>query len=111
MQYKQGTSRNQKILFTDTIDTIIDTENAVRVIDVFVETLDIEKLGFKNHAGIKTGDSSLRDMISRYPGRWHLGWPGHWYTELKELRQRLLFYRGLSQNREVVFLSSLTEYV
>ena len=36
------------VLIPETIDKLVDEDNLVRVIDVFVDTLDFESLGFKN---------------------------------------------------------------
>ena len=33
-------------LFTDCLDNIIDSDNEVRIIDVFVESINIEEFGF-----------------------------------------------------------------
>ncbi len=46
MQYIQGTSREQIFLFQKNLDNIIEENNPVRFIDAYVESLDLEKLGF-----------------------------------------------------------------
>jgi transposase len=46
--YVAGEKRNQSILFPDTLDEYIAEENPVRFIDAFVDSLDLEKLGFKH---------------------------------------------------------------
>lgn len=43
----EGTCRTQATLFPDRLDDYITEENAIRVIDVFVDSLDLFKLGFK----------------------------------------------------------------
>jgi len=43
----EGESRSQATLFPERIDDYIAEENAVRVIDVFVDELDLSGLGFK----------------------------------------------------------------
>lgn len=47
MGYIQGQDRNQMILFPESIDDYIDEDNAVRIIDAYVDQLDLQKLGFK----------------------------------------------------------------
>ena len=42
----QGESRNQATLFPESLDEFIDEDSAVRVIDVFIDELDISGLGF-----------------------------------------------------------------
>jgi transposase len=46
MQFKQGTNRNQTS-FT-TLDQQVAADNAVRIIDAFVDKLDLQKLGLSN---------------------------------------------------------------
>ena len=43
----QGEDRNQATLFPERLDDYIAEENSVRVIDVFIDDLDISGLGFK----------------------------------------------------------------
>ncbi len=43
----QGEDRNQATLFPESVDDYIAEENSVRVIDVFIDDLDISGLGFK----------------------------------------------------------------
>lgn len=47
MKFIQGTARGQATLFPSTLDQIITQNNPVRAIDVFVESLDLEAIGFK----------------------------------------------------------------
>ena len=46
----EGEDRNQATLFPERIDDYIAEESAVRVIDVFVDELDLSGLGFKTTA-------------------------------------------------------------
>ena len=43
----KGTDRNQATLFPERLDDYVAEESAVRVIDVFVDELDLGLLGFK----------------------------------------------------------------
>ena len=45
--YIQGQSRTQTSLFPVSLETSIDDDNEVRIIDLFVDSLKIEKYGFK----------------------------------------------------------------
>lgn len=47
MQYIQGKNREQLVLFPTTLDDVIDEDNEARFIDLFVESLDLEKMGFE----------------------------------------------------------------
>lgn len=46
MRYIEGRDRNQIVLFPECLDDYISEENSVRVIDSFVDTLNLKKLGF-----------------------------------------------------------------
>ena len=43
MGYIEGQDRNQLILFPESIDDYISDDNSVRVIDEYIEQLDMEK--------------------------------------------------------------------
>jgi transposase len=60
MSYKQGVNRQQINLFPISLDAAIAEDNVVRVIDAFVNWLDLEKLGF-----LHTSDNLLG--TSMYP--------------------------------------------
>ena len=47
MKYISGYNRNQQVLFPTSLDEAIDKNNEVRIIDLFVESLDIASMGFK----------------------------------------------------------------
>ncbi len=55
MGYICGVSRNQMHLLPGTIDDYIGEENPVRFLDVFVEKLDLEVLGFQRATPAETG--------------------------------------------------------
>lgn len=46
MQYIKGTDRTQAVLFPQSLEQIIDEENDVRIIDLFVETIDLTPFNF-----------------------------------------------------------------
>jgi len=47
MGYIKGEDRNQIILFPESIDQYISENNTVRIIDAYVDQIDVEKLGFQ----------------------------------------------------------------
>lgn len=47
MDFIQGTFRNQIVLYSECLDNVIEEGNPVRVIDAYVDNLDLKKLGFK----------------------------------------------------------------
>ena len=46
MAYIVGADRNQIKMVTTSLDSLIDEDNSVRVIDAYVDSLDLIELGF-----------------------------------------------------------------
>lgn len=67
MPYIKGTDRNQIILMPDCIDDFVVADNPVRVIEAFVEQLDIAQLGFKDQPAVEGRPGyDPRDMLKLY---------------------------------------------
>lgn len=68
MGYITGENRDQIVLFPDCIDDYITEDNAVRVIDVYVDGLHMETLGFSKAEACETGRPpySPQDMLKLY---------------------------------------------
>src|SRR6185437_7955558 len=68
MSYIEGESRAQRILFPEALDEYIGEDNAVRFIDVYVDGLELEELGFKQTAPKETGRPPYdpRDLLKLY---------------------------------------------
>lgn len=49
--YKAGIDRQQTFLLPSRLDEYVATDNPVRAIDTYVDSLDLPKLGFKNASG------------------------------------------------------------
>lgn len=47
MKFIEGKNRTQIPLFVDSLDSMIDSDNEIRLIDLFVDSLNLEGLGFK----------------------------------------------------------------
>ena len=62
MSYIVGFNRKQTALFPRAIDEIIDPENTVRFIDLFVDQLKIVEFGFKDVR--KNVHNNLYDVIA-----------------------------------------------
>ena len=54
-RFIEGTDRNQATLFPDRLEDWIEEDNPVRVIDVFIDTLDLNGLGFERAVAAATG--------------------------------------------------------
>jgi len=67
MKFIEGVNRFQKTIFPDVLDDYIITENPVRVIDAFVDSLDLNDLGFLSETK-ETGRPPYdpRDMLKLY---------------------------------------------
>jgi transposase len=68
MKYIQGQSRNQITLLPDCIEDYVGEENPVRVIDAFVESLDLTEAGFCRATPNKTGRPPYnpKDLLKLY---------------------------------------------
>src|SRR3712207_390764 len=53
--YVEGADRNQATLFPDRLDDFVGADNPVRVVDAFVDALDLRELGFTRAAPASTG--------------------------------------------------------
>jgi len=51
----EGVSRDQTTLFPDRLEDWIGEDHLVRVVDLFVDQLDLAALGFERHAAARTG--------------------------------------------------------
>ena len=60
MAYIVGTDRNQTRMITVSLDDLIDKDNSVRVIDAYVNSLDLMALGFVEYSGNNRGQSPYR---------------------------------------------------
>ena len=67
MGYIKGTSRDQITLMPDCLEDYVSAENPVRVIDAFVEQLNIAALGFKAEPAVEGRPGyDPRDMLKLY---------------------------------------------
>ena len=62
-RFVEGVSRDQSTLFPESLDDFVDTDNAVRVVDAFVEELDLGGLGFARVAAKATGRPSYHPTV------------------------------------------------
>lgn len=68
MPFIQGEDRNQVSLLPNTLEDFVDGDNPVRVIDAYVETLDLKRLGFITYSGRRPGQKPYRrsDLLKLY---------------------------------------------
>ena len=60
MAYIVWLDRNQTRMITTSLDDLIDPDNSVRVIDAYVEALNLQDLGFAEYSGSNRGQSPYR---------------------------------------------------
>ena len=65
MRYIKGLNRHQSLMFPELLDDYIDENNPVRFIDVFVDGLDLKKLGFTH-----THDDDLMNYYELNSSDW-----------------------------------------
>lgn len=54
-RFVEGECRDQPVLFPERLEDWITDDNPVRVIDAFVDELDLEELGFGGAVAAETG--------------------------------------------------------
>lgn len=62
MDYKRGVARDQLVLYNECLDNLISPDSYVRVIDAYVESLYLEKLGFRIPE-LRTGVPPYRNQV------------------------------------------------
>ena len=62
-RYVEGVDRSQSTLFPECLEDWVDEENPVRVIDLFVNELDLGELGFSRVAPRETGRPSYHPAV------------------------------------------------
>ena len=97
MAYKKGEDRRQRTLFPDCIDDYVEQDSPVRLMDAFVDRLDMEKLGFQRFVPADTGAPGYdpRDLLKLYTY-------GYYY----EVRSSRKLARQCLINIEVMWLLS-----
>ena len=64
MGFAQGVNRNQLLMFPQSLDEYIAEDNPVRLIDAFVDTLDLQALGFEHAVPKETGRPPIIRAVS-----------------------------------------------
>lgn len=95
MEHIKGTQRGQKTFLPDCIEDFVSDNNPVRVIDAFVDTLNIKELGFKHATVEKTGRPPYdpSDLLKLYI-----------YGYFNRIRSSRSLMRECARNVEVMFL-------
>lgn len=62
MAYLTGEDRYQISLISKSLDDFIDEDNPVRVIDAYVDSINLERLGFVEYSSTKSGQQPYRRL-------------------------------------------------
>src|SRR5476651_1104546 len=62
-RFIEGQDRHQVTLLPESLDEFIAEDNAVRVVDAFVEELDLSSMGFKGTEAAATGRPSYHPAV------------------------------------------------
>lgn len=62
-RFVQGDNRTQSFLLPEALDDYVTDTNPVRVVDVFVDELDLQKLGFEGIEPAPTGRPSYHPEV------------------------------------------------
>jgi transposase len=95
MDYIRGVTRNQVILFPETVEDYITEDNPVRFIEAFVASLDLGQLGFVRAQPAETGRPAYDpgDLLRLYI-----------YGYLNRVRSSRMLERETKVNLEVMWL-------
>lgn len=95
MGYKAGADREQQILFPETLDEYVSSDNAVRFIDAFVTQLDMAALGFERAVPAQEGAPGYdpRDLLKLFI-----------YGYLNKTRSSRRLERETHRNLEAIWL-------
>jgi transposase len=95
MDHIQGTDRDQLTLFPEALDDYISQENPVRFIDAYVDSLDLQQLGFRHAVLQETGRPPYHpgDLLKLYL-----------YGYLNRVRSSRQLEREAQRNVEVIWL-------
>ena len=96
MDYIEGTNRDQAVLFPESLDEYIAGDNPVRVIDAFVDSLDLQTLGFTHALLNETGRPPYHPavLLKLYV-----------YGYLNRIRSSRTLEREAGRNVEVMWLT------
>ena len=94
MHYIQGKNRSQSILFPESLDQIIETDNEVRIIDLFVESIHLADFKFIIKTSIEGRPSyDPKDLLKLYV-----------YGYLNHIRSSRQLEKECKRNIELIWL-------
>ena len=95
VEYRQGTARNQLFLYTQCIDELVEDEHIVRIIDAYIDTLDMRQLGFRVHENITGAPAYRSELLLKI----------YVYGYLNGVRSSRRIERECNRNVELIWLT------
>jgi len=94
MQFIQGKNRTQSVLFPESLDQIVESDNEVRIIDLFVESIKLEDFKFIIKTTIEGRPAyHPKDLLKLYV-----------YGYLNSIRSSRVLEKECKRNIEVIWL-------
>jgi transposase len=95
MEFISGYSREQTLLLPESIEEYVDDNNAVRVIEAYINSLDLDKLGFSKPFPHETGRPMYdpKDLLKLYV-----------YGYMNRIRSSRRLEKETARNMEVIWL-------
>jgi transposase len=95
MAHRIGSDRNQLLLLPPSLDEYIGEDNPIKVIDIFVDSLDLKETGFKNSIPLEKGCPPYNpgDLLKLYL-----------YGYLNRVRSSRKLEKECTRNIEVIWL-------
>jgi transposase len=95
MSYIRAEAREQIILFPESIESYVEENNEVRVIEAYINSLDLEALGFNRSQAKETGRPPYdpKDILKLYI-----------YGYMNRIRSSRRLEKESKVNREVIWL-------
>ena len=62
-RFVEGTDRSQSVLFAEHLDDYVAEEDIVRIVEAFIEALDLKALGSAGAEPARTGRPSYRPAV------------------------------------------------
>ena len=95
VDFRQGIPREQLFLYQQCIDELVECENIVRIIDAYIDALDMYKLGFRMNENI-TGAPAYRPQLKLKI---------YVYGYMNGIRSSRKLERECSRNVELIWLT------
>ena len=95
VEYRRGTPHNQLFLYTQCIDEMVEAEHIVRILDAYIDSLDMSGLGFCIHENTTGAPAYSPHLVLKI----------YLYGYLNGVRTSRRLERECNRNMELVWLT------